>query len=100
MRYEQSVKQRQQKELAETIIAKIEKELADPKVLKQILDQSVKDVERMFQWATRHFPWLIIDRHCFTKSGGIIGFLVNLEVATVQYKPVYIVPIQLVPLIW
>lgn len=48
VRYEQSVKQRQQKELADTIIAKIETELNDPKVLKQILDQSVKDVERKF----------------------------------------------------
>ncbi|KAE9984317.1 atp3 gamma subunit of the F1 sector of mitochondrial F1F0 ATP synthase [Venturia inaequalis] len=47
VRYEQSVKQRQQKELAESIIAKIETELNDPKVLKQILDQSVKDVERI-----------------------------------------------------
>lgn len=47
VRYEAQVKQRQQRELAETIIAKIEKELEDPKVLKQILDQSVKDVERM-----------------------------------------------------
>jgi F-type H+-transporting ATPase subunit b len=43
------VKQRQQKELAETIIAKIEKELEDPKVLRQILDQSVKDIERRCQ---------------------------------------------------
>lgn len=40
------MKQRQQKELAESIIAKIEKELDDPKVLKRILDQSVADVER------------------------------------------------------
>ena len=47
VRYEAQVKQRQQRELAESIIAKIEKELEDPKVLKQILDQSVKDVERM-----------------------------------------------------
>lgn len=47
VRYEGQVKQRQQRELAESIIAKIEKELQDPKVLKQILDQSVKDVERM-----------------------------------------------------
>jgi F-type H+-transporting ATPase subunit b len=45
VRYEGQVKVRQQKELAESIIAKIEKELEDPKVLKQILDQSVKDVE-------------------------------------------------------
>ncbi|EON61857.1 F-type H+-transporting ATPase subunit B [Coniosporium apollinis CBS 100218] len=47
VRYEGQVKQRQQRELAESVIAKIEKELQDPKVLKQILDQSVKDVERI-----------------------------------------------------
>lgn len=47
VRYEGQVKVRQQKELADTIIAKIEKELENPKVLKQILDQSVADVERI-----------------------------------------------------
>ncbi|KAF1989628.1 hypothetical protein K402DRAFT_349620 [Aulographum hederae CBS 113979] len=47
VRYEGQVKQRQQKELAESIISKIEKELENPKVLKQILDQSVADVEKM-----------------------------------------------------
>lgn len=46
VRYEGQLKQREQKELADSIIAKIEKELEDPKVLKQILDQSVRDVER------------------------------------------------------
>lgn len=46
VRYEGQVKQRQQKELAESIIAKIEKELEDPKMLRRILDQSVTDVER------------------------------------------------------
>lgn len=45
MRYEGQVKQRQQRELAESVIAKIEKELENPRVLKQILDQSVADVE-------------------------------------------------------
>jgi hypothetical protein len=45
VRYEGQVKQRQQRELAESIIAKIEKELENPKTLKQILDQSVADVE-------------------------------------------------------
>lgn len=45
VRYEGQVKQRQQRELAESIISKIEKQLEDPKVLKQILDQSVRDVE-------------------------------------------------------
>jgi F-type H+-transporting ATPase subunit b len=47
VRYEQSVKQRQQRELAESVIAKIEKDLENPKVLKQILDQSVADIESM-----------------------------------------------------
>ena len=46
MRYEGQVKQKQQKELAESIIAKIGKELENPKVLDQILKQSVADVER------------------------------------------------------
>ncbi|KAF2118525.1 ATP synthase subunit 4 mitochondrial precursor [Lophiotrema nucula] len=47
VRYEGQVKQRQQRELAESIIAKIEKELENPRTLKQILDQSVADVERI-----------------------------------------------------
>ncbi|KAF2662875.1 hypothetical protein K491DRAFT_686036 [Lophiostoma macrostomum CBS 122681] len=47
VRYEGQVKQRQQRELADSIIAKIEKELENPKTLKQILDQSVADVERI-----------------------------------------------------
>lgn len=47
VRYEGQVKQRQQKELADSIVAKINKELDDPKVLKKILDQSVADIESM-----------------------------------------------------
>ncbi|OQO06229.1 hypothetical protein B0A48_08817, partial [Cryoendolithus antarcticus] len=47
VRYEGQVKQRQQKELAESIIAKITKELENPKTLDQILKQSVADVERI-----------------------------------------------------
>ena len=39
------MKIRQQKELSESIIAKIQKELENPKVLQQILQQSVTDVE-------------------------------------------------------
>jgi F-type H+-transporting ATPase subunit b len=50
VRYEGQVKQRQQKELAEAIIAKIEKELDNPKTLKQILDQSVTDIESMLHY--------------------------------------------------
>jgi F-type H+-transporting ATPase subunit b len=53
VRYEQSVKQRQQRELAESVIAKIEKDLENPKVLKQILDQSVTDIE------SRYHPILV-----------------------------------------
>ena len=41
------MKQRQQKELADTIIARIGKELENPKVLQQILQQSVADVEKV-----------------------------------------------------
>lgn len=48
VRYESQVKQRQQKELAENIIAKVQKELENPKVLQQILAQSVADVESTF----------------------------------------------------
>ena len=45
VRYESQLKQRQQKELAENIIGKINKELENPKNLQQILNQSVTDVE-------------------------------------------------------
>ena len=49
VRYESQVKQRQQRELAQSIIAKVQKELENPKVLQQILQQSVADVEsRLF----------------------------------------------------
>ncbi|THX14262.1 hypothetical protein D6D13_03233 [Aureobasidium pullulans] len=47
VRYEGAVKARQQKELADSIISKIDKELENPKVLKQILDQAVADVDRI-----------------------------------------------------
>ncbi|KAI9809043.1 MAG: atp4 subunit B of the stator stalk of mitochondrial F1F0 ATP synthase [Sarcosagium campestre] len=47
VRYEGQVKQRQQKELADSIIAKIQKELENPKTLQTILQQSVTDVERL-----------------------------------------------------
>ncbi|KAF4981085.1 hypothetical protein FZEAL_3061 [Fusarium zealandicum] len=47
VRYEGQVKQRQQKELAESVIAKVQKELENPKVLQQILQQSVADIEKI-----------------------------------------------------
>lgn len=46
VRYEGQVKQREQRELAETVIRKIHEELKNPKVLQQILQQSIADVER------------------------------------------------------
>jgi F-type H+-transporting ATPase subunit b len=48
VRYEGQVKQREQRELAETVIRKIQEELKNPKVLQQILQQSVADVESEF----------------------------------------------------
>lgn len=48
VRYEGQVKQRQQNELAASIIAKVQKELENPKVLQQILQQSIADVESTF----------------------------------------------------
>jgi len=47
VRYEGQVKQREQQELAQTVISKIQEELKNPKVLQQILQQSVVDVERI-----------------------------------------------------
>jgi F-type H+-transporting ATPase subunit b len=47
VRYEGQVKQRQQKELAQSVIAKVQKELENPKVLQQILQQSVADIEKI-----------------------------------------------------
>lgn len=45
VRYEGQMKQRQQKELAESIINRVTKELENPKNLQQILNQSVADIE-------------------------------------------------------
>lgn len=45
VQYEGQVKVRQQHELAQNVISKIQKELENPKVLQQILQQSVADVE-------------------------------------------------------
>lgn len=47
VRYEGQVKVRQQKELADSVIAKVSKELENPKFLQQILQQSVTDVEKI-----------------------------------------------------
>lgn len=57
VRYEGQVKQRQQTELAETIISKIQKELENPKVLQQILQQSIADVESTCYSCVLHTSW-------------------------------------------
>ena len=56
VRYEGQVKARQQKELAESVIVKVKKELENPKVLQQILQQSVADVERMLIPRALQYP--------------------------------------------
>ena len=45
VRYEGQIKTKQQKELAESVIGKIQRELDNPKTLQQILQQSIVDVE-------------------------------------------------------
>jgi F-type H+-transporting ATPase subunit b len=47
VRYEAQVKIKQQKELSEAVIAKVRKELENPKTLNNILQQSIADVERI-----------------------------------------------------
>ncbi|KKZ63895.1 ATP synthase subunit 4, mitochondrial [[Emmonsia] crescens] len=47
VQYEGQVKVRQQRELAQSVISKIQKELENPKVIQQILQQSVADVEKI-----------------------------------------------------
>lgn len=41
------MKAREQKEMADAVISKVEKELENPRVLRQILDQSVSEIESM-----------------------------------------------------
>ncbi|KAK9488034.1 hypothetical protein V1527DRAFT_459207 [Lipomyces starkeyi] len=48
VRYEANVRQREQKQLAESIIAKIEKEIRTPKFQQQVLTQSIAEVEKLF----------------------------------------------------
>ncbi|KAG4220883.1 ATP synthase subunit 4, partial [Phytophthora cactorum] len=65
VRYESQVKQRQQRELAETIIAKVKKELENPKALQQILQQSVADVEsKSCPYPSHRIPKLTNFRNC------------------------------------
>ena len=45
VRWEAQVKAREQKEMTDAVISRVEKELENPRVLKQILDQSVSEIE-------------------------------------------------------
>lgn len=45
VRYEATVREREQKQLAAYLIEKIHKDLEDPKIQQQILDQAVLDVQ-------------------------------------------------------
>ncbi|GAB5590472.1 atp4 subunit B of the stator stalk of mitochondrial F1F0 ATP synthase [Umbelopsis nana] len=47
VRYEASVREREQKQLAAFLIEKIQKDLEDPKIQQQILDQAVIDVQKL-----------------------------------------------------
>ncbi|SCU91798.1 LAMI_0E07316g1_1 [Lachancea mirantina] len=47
VRYEASVRQLQQKQLAEGVIAKVKAELSNPKFQDKVLQQSVSDVEKL-----------------------------------------------------
>ncbi|SCU88042.1 LAFA_0E10352g1_1 [Lachancea sp. 'fantastica'] len=48
VRYEASVRQQQQQQLAESVISKVTSELANPKFQDKVLQQSVADVEKLF----------------------------------------------------
>ena len=48
VRYEASVRQLQQRQLAETVISKVQAELGNPKFQERVLQQSVADVEKLF----------------------------------------------------
>lgn len=68
VQYEGQVKQREQRELAEGVMARIQKELENPKMLQQILQQSVADVEskcpRVTKLVMSLFTNWVICRHC------------------------------------
>jgi F-type H+-transporting ATPase subunit b len=53
VRYEGQVKVKQQRELAESVIAKVRKELENPKTLNTILQQSIADVEKIVSSKTQ-----------------------------------------------
>lgn len=48
VRYEASVRQLEQQQLASSVIAKVEKELANPKFQDKVLQESVAEIEKIF----------------------------------------------------
>ncbi|ODQ57589.1 hypothetical protein WICANDRAFT_64937 [Wickerhamomyces anomalus NRRL Y-366-8] len=48
VRYEASVRQLQQQQLAQTVIANVEKELTNPKFQDKVLQEAVADIEKVF----------------------------------------------------
>lgn len=62
------MKQRQQKELADTLIAKVKKELENPKTLQLILQQSLQDVESMYIF----FSFLSFPLYFFLLTEGVL----------------------------
>lgn len=48
VRYEASVRQLQQKQLTETVLARVKAELANPKFQDRVLQQSIAEVEQLF----------------------------------------------------
>lgn len=51
VRYESQQRQREQEELAASVISKINKEISTPKFKQQVLEQAVADVEKVFSKA-------------------------------------------------
>jgi len=48
VRYENSIKQEQQRHIAEQVIAKVQAELTNPKFQEKVLNQSVAEIEQLF----------------------------------------------------
>lgn len=61
VRYEGQVKQREQRELAEAVIAKVKKELENPKALQAILQQSVAEVESELPLQRLYFAYITLE---------------------------------------
>ena len=47
VRYEASVRQLQQQQIADSVVAKVQSELGNPKFQEKVLQQSVADVEKL-----------------------------------------------------